>query len=59
LINEIFQILKIGGNSGFFMFFSWEGLFLGYKWMLVGSLRGLGKKGKKKRQKMEQKRARI
>jgi len=48
LKTRIFKKLKIGGNSGFFLFFSWGCLFLGYKWMLVGSLRGLGKKGKKK-----------
>jgi hypothetical protein len=38
----------MGGNSGFFGFFSWACLFLGYKQMLISSMGGLGKKGKKK-----------
>jgi hypothetical protein len=45
---EFLKIQKLGGNYGFFMFFFWACLFLSYKWMLLGSLRGLGKKGKKK-----------
>jgi hypothetical protein len=38
----------MGGNYSFFGFFSWGCLFLVYKQMLVGSMGGLGEKGKKK-----------
>jgi len=46
----------MGGNCGFFWFFSRGCLFLNYKQMLNGSMGGLGKRGKKK---MVQKRAKT
>jgi len=38
----------MGGNCGVFSFISWGCSILVYKQMLIGSMGGLGKKGKKK-----------